>query len=396
MWAVVYAFLLLLPACVSTSSCGMHGYPSSFINDGQTAATNLLYGSSLGYLIAGAGYGPVLAGCTPKTAVTGLQAPFLRFDLAYNTEGLLTAAISNSSEMGSYQVEYEAVPPQLVRFSGGTMRVSSVYIEGLDGERQNGTFYYEATMGRLSRVEWNQWNISGAAPSQAPLRMTRHQQWRHTRVGVASDSVAPRSAALDTVAAASYSPGPQAHPGSSADVVTATEGYEYNDASHPLMPTVYRSDGFLGVQVLGYSYRSDPTTRSVISIARSEFIASSACTPVCGPGGFCCASVGRPSGGAWCASKECAAMGDIFTYKYAAGGGMQQAVSVAIDGHHAQNFIYGTTGSITAIQQNITKGNVTKVVNMLSSMYHSDGSARGVIAFVIYPLIPMAFDFDAA
>jgi len=89
-------------------------------------------------------------------------------------------------------------------------------------------------------------------------------------------------------------------------------------------------------------------------------------------------------------------MGDIFTYKYAAGGGMQQAVSVAIDGHHAQNFIYGTTGSITAIQQNITKGNVTKVVNMLSSMYHSDGSARGVIAFVIYPLIPMAFDFDAA
>lgn len=163
------------------------------------------------------------------------------------------------------------------------------------------------------------------------------------------------------------------------------EKYTYEDPAHPLHATYYESldeDGFHAARYQ-WHMRGD----GLITDVESSSFEDSVCADPCKGGAKCCKELGVNDTGACFAVDACSQLGGgTWHYEYDDHG---RTLSVNASGAMA-HYVYDDAGRILNTLQE--SGNATDPMYMAQ---YKEGHILSQIFFVVYPIFPEAWGFDA-
>lgn len=341
-------------------------FPGFYMNHGFTTEMTLSYGAP-GSLFTE--QEPLLAGCAPKVGLTSTGESIAKIYFEYSELSpknipLIKAAVSNTSDVGSYNITYEAQLP------GFTLPIRiktfhEFYSTATDASKErNGTvgdFHYD-TQGRLTLINWT-YTGSGSASARlrskrAPGKSDQIIKWPARFIPTPSR---PRSFDESPVNHGHYK-------------------YRYEDPLHPHLPTYYESldqDGFGAIK-----WRWGTNDNGLVVNVRTDSYEKGTCSQTCPSGSTCCKDVGTSSAGACYAVADCDQVGgSTWHYGYDEHG---RALYMNQSGT-MQNYTYDESGRLTAYVQN----NLT-----LYKAVYENGRAAQQLFWVIYPYFPEVWAYD--
>jgi len=333
------------------SRCGQRW--SDVINAGQTASVTLQYGAPVALYTLES---PTLAGCAPAAGYysegqTVAKATFTYASGSTADLPLLSTCISNTSDMASYSVSYE----QQVEGSYASLRPHHISI---DNGAANASLSYD-NRGRVVSVNWTSANESVASL-------------------IASQRVRMSSPPLHF----------RGHRRGSGSFTKGHEKFAYEDPSHPLHATYYESLDQDGLTRVAYRWHSDKEGR-ITDVVSTQSENASFCPHGCSPPDSCCRDVGSsdPIGSCF-AVASCDDLGNTtWHYEYDSKG---RIALMNVSGQ-VQSYSYDLAGRMTKYWQPAAGG---KNTTMFQAVYEG-GQIKGQVFWVIYPVFPEAWGFDA-
>jgi YD repeat-containing protein len=334
--------------------CGQW-FPGSLPTRDFTVATTLSYGAPAAlYTIQS----PTLAGCAPAAGFYSTGQKIAKITFTYEPLAsipLISQAISNDTDVASYNVSYEVqvpgtalkVRPKRIRLRGTAQGANSF---------SQGDFSYDGH-GRIARIDWQYSGLAGPVVSNQRLNQaTSAPQGFHATL---------------------RGPG---SPGK------GYNKYVYEDDQHSSQPTYYESldqDGFTAVRYQ-WTSRSDGLITDVLA----ETFQAASCTPACGANATCCLEVGSNSTGTCFAVPSCRQLGGTtWHYEYDS----EKHVTAMTTAGETQRYIYDQRGRIVGYQK--PKANSTENLTLFWAEYEG-GHIKAQLFFIIYPYFPEAWGFD--